>query len=44
MTINASARDKVGERFIAGIVLGTASHGYRLLVGAPISALWDTGS
>lgn len=43
----ATLRDRVGERFIAGIVLGTASHGYRYadrLVGAPISALWHTGS
>lgn len=37
-------RDRLGDRFIGGIVLGTAEHGYRLadrLVGAPISALWD---
>ncbi|MDN6556304.1 MAG: hypothetical protein L0K74_07345 [Acidipropionibacterium acidipropionici] len=40
----AHIRDRVGERFVAGIVLGTADHGYRYadrLYGAPISALWE---
>jgi predicted AAA+ superfamily ATPase len=37
-------RDQLGDRFIAGIVLGTGSGGYRFsdrLYGAPISALWQ---
>lgn len=40
----AHIRDRVGERFVAGIVLGTADHGYRYAdrpYGAPISALWE---
>jgi hypothetical protein len=37
-------RDKLESRFVAGVVLGTADHGYRYadrLYGAPISALWE---
>lgn len=37
-------RDQLGERFIAGIVLNTATSGYRFgdrLIGLPISALWE---
>lgn len=37
-------RDRLGDRFIGGIVLGTADRGYRYadrLVGAPISTLWE---
>lgn len=40
-------RDKLGERFLGGIVLGTAEHGYRYadrLVGAPVSALWEAST
>lgn len=40
----AKLRDRLGTRFLGGIVLGTAEHGYRYadrLVGAPLSALWD---
>lgn len=40
----AKLRDQLGERFIAGIVLGTAPNGYRYsdrLYGAPIAALWQ---
>lgn len=40
----ARMRDRLGDRFIAGVVLGTASTGYRYadrLWGAPISALWS---
>lgn len=39
-------RDQLGDRFVAGIVLGTGSHGYRFsdrLYGAPISSLWQFG-
>lgn len=37
-------RDALGDRFLGGIVLGTAQHGYRYapkLWGLPISALWE---
>lgn len=37
-------RDELGAKFVAGIVLGTAAHGYRYadrLYGAPVSALWQ---
>lgn len=37
-------RDRLGDRFIAGIVLNTGKSGYRFadrLYGAPISALWE---
>ena len=40
-------RDKLGDRFVAGIVLNTGTKGYRYadrLYGAPISALWHYGS
>lgn len=40
-------RDQLGDRFIGGIVLGTAERGYRYadrLVGAPISALWESAA
>jgi predicted AAA+ superfamily ATPase len=36
--------DQLGDRMVAGVVLSTASHGYRYsekLVGLPISALWQ---
>ena len=36
-------RDRLGDRFIAGIVLNTAGAGYRYAdrpYGAPVSALW----
>jgi predicted AAA+ superfamily ATPase len=39
----ARLRDRLGERFLYGIVLGTASAGYRFadrLYGLPIDALW----
>jgi predicted AAA+ superfamily ATPase len=39
-------RDRLGERFVAGIVLNTSNTGYRYadrLYGAPISALWTLG-
>lgn len=35
---------RLGEQFIAGVVLGTADHGYRFadrLCGLPLSALWE---
>lgn len=37
-------RERLGPRFVAGIVLSTTAEGYRYadrLYGAPISALWD---
>lgn len=37
-------RDRLGDRFIAGIVLNTGQSGYRFadrLYGAPVSALWE---
>jgi len=37
-------RDRLGPRFVAGIVLNTGNRGYRYadrLYGAPVSALWD---
>lgn len=37
-------RDRLGEKFIAGIVINTSPQGYRYadrLYGAPISALWE---
>lgn len=40
-------RDRLGDRFVAGFVLGTADHGYRYadrLYGAPIAALWGEGA
>ena len=40
----AALRDKLGEKFRAGIVLTTSDHGYRYadrLIGLPISALWE---
>jgi predicted AAA+ superfamily ATPase len=40
----AHLRDALGERFRAGLVLGTATSGYRFadrLYGAPIDALWQ---
>jgi predicted AAA+ superfamily ATPase len=40
----ARLRDRLGARFIAGIVLNTGTSGYRYadrLYGAPISALWE---
>jgi predicted AAA+ superfamily ATPase len=40
-------RDKLGDRFIAGVVLNTGSKGYRFsdrLYGLPISALWELGA
>jgi predicted AAA+ superfamily ATPase len=40
----ARLRDRLGERFLAGIVLNTGAAGYRYadrLYGAPISALWE---
>lgn len=40
-------RDQLGDRFLGGIVLGTAERGYRYadrLIGAPISALWETAT
>lgn len=39
-------RDALGDRFIGGVVLGTADHGYRYapkLWGLPVSALWELG-
>lgn len=39
-------RDRLGDRFVAGVVLGTAATGYRYadrLYGAPASALWELG-
>ncbi len=42
----AALRDRLGDRFIAGIVLNTGTHGYRYadrLFGAPISAVWSAG-
>lgn len=39
-------RDRLGDRFLAGVVLNTGAAGYRYsdrLFGAPISALWDLG-
>lgn len=43
----AKMRDRLGDRFIAGVVLGSASAGYRYadrLYGAPVSALWNLRS
>lgn len=40
----ARLRDRLGERFVAGVVLNTAPGGYRFadrLYGAPVSVLWD---
>lgn len=40
----AKMRDRLGERFIAGVVLNTGSTGYRYadrLYGVPVSALWE---
>lgn len=40
----ARLRDRLGDRFVAGFVLGTASKGYRYadrLYGAPVSVLWE---
>lgn len=40
----ARLRDGLGEKFVAGVVLGTSSSGYRYadrLYGAPVSALWE---
>ncbi|RNI21635.1 ATP-binding protein [Flexivirga caeni] len=40
-------RDRLGDRFLAGVVLNTGSTGYRYadrLFGAPVSALWDLGA
>ncbi|WP_188744772.1 DUF4143 domain-containing protein [Agromyces bauzanensis] len=37
-------RDRLGARFIAGVVLNTGTSGYRYadrLYGAPVSALWE---
>lgn len=37
-------RDRLGEKFIAGIVINTSSQGYRFadrLYGVPIAALWE---
>lgn len=37
-------RDRLGDRFLAGIVLNTGTTGYRYadrLYGAPVSALWE---
>ncbi|WP_297008359.1 ATP-binding protein [uncultured Corynebacterium sp.] len=37
-------RDRLGEKFIAGIVINTSPQGYRYadrLYGAPVSALWE---
>ncbi|MFT4035065.1 MAG: ATP-binding protein [Patulibacter sp.] len=39
-------RERLGDRFVAGIVLNTGQAGYRYaerLYGAPISALWEFG-
>ena len=41
----AKLRDGLGERFLGGVVLTTADHGYRYadrLWGLPISALWQS--
>ncbi|MFT4189096.1 MAG: ATP-binding protein [Aeromicrobium sp.] len=43
----ARLRDRLGDRFIAGVVLNTGQEGYRYadrLYGAPISALWEGGA
>lgn len=40
----ARMRDRLGVRFIAGVVLNTGSTGYRFadrLYGAPVAALWE---
>lgn len=40
----ARLRDRLGSRFIAGVVLNTGTNGYRYadrLFGAPVSALWE---
>ncbi len=40
----ARLRDRVGSRFVAGVVLNTGAGGYRYadrLYGAPVSALWE---
>jgi len=37
-------RDRLGHRFLMGVVLNTGSHGYRYadrLIGLPVSALWQ---
>ena len=37
-------RDKLGDRFLGGFILGTAPQGYRFadkLWGLPVSALWS---
>jgi hypothetical protein len=37
-------RDRLGHRFLAGVVLNTGTTGYRLedrLIGLPVSALWE---
>lgn len=37
-------RDRLGDRFVAGVVLNTGVSGYRYaerLYGAPVSALWE---
>ncbi|MFT4300016.1 MAG: ATP-binding protein [Aeromicrobium sp.] len=42
----ARLRDRLGDRFVAGVVLNTGQEGYRYadrLYGAPISALWEGG-
>jgi predicted AAA+ superfamily ATPase len=42
----AALRDALGDRFIGGFVLGTATTGYRYaprLWGLPVSALWEHG-
>lgn len=43
----AGLRDKLGDRFIAGVVLNTGAAGYRFadrLYGAPVSSLWEFSS
>ena len=43
----ARLRDRLGDRFLAGVVLGTSTTGYRYsdrLFGAPVAALWELGS
>lgn len=40
----ATLREKLGDRFVAGVVLSTATQGYqyaRKLWGLPISSLWE---
>ena len=39
-------RDRLGDRFVAGIVLNTGTEGYRYaprLWGLPVAALWELG-